>query len=106
MTEPHALLTRKPPIAVLTLSRPEVKNTFSDGMLRLWQQYLQEAQHDDSIQVIVVTGKGNGICAGGDVHAFAQGALTSWKMKRYLWEAVHRVPLTLEDMNKPVFRGP
>jgi enoyl-CoA hydratase/carnithine racemase len=71
-------------------------------MLRLWQQYLLDTKNDDSIQVIVVTGKGRSFCAGGDVREFAEGTLTSWKMKRYIWEGVHRVALTLEDIDKPV----
>ena len=32
----------------------------------------------------------------------AEGKLRSWDMKRYLWEGVHRIVLTLEDLDKPV----
>ena len=102
MTESHMLFNCEPPIAMLTLNRPESRNAFSDDMLDLWQQYLHKAQKDDRIQVIVVTGKGRSFCSGGDVRQFAEGTLTSWNMKRYIWEGVHRVALTLEDIDKPV----
>jgi enoyl-CoA hydratase/carnithine racemase len=32
----------------------------------------------------------------------AEGKLRSWDMKRFLWDGVHRIVLTLEDLDKPV----
>ena len=32
----------------------------------------------------------------------AEGKLQSWDMKNFLWEGVHRIILTLEDLDKPV----
>ena len=44
-------------IATLLLNRPEKKNAFTDDMLRSWAECLREAQNDDSVRVIVVTGE-------------------------------------------------
>jgi enoyl-CoA hydratase/carnithine racemase len=52
--------------------------------------------------VVVVTGKGDTFCSGGDIRDMAEGKLQSWDMKKFLWEGVHRIALTLEDMDKPV----
>ncbi len=51
---------------------------------------------------MVITGKGDTFCSGGDIRDMAEGRLKSWDMKRFLWDGVHRIVLTLEDMDKPV----
>ncbi len=102
MSEPHILYQVQEHIAVMTLNRPEVRNAFSPEMISLWCRFLEEARQDDDISVIVVTGKGDTFCSGGDIRDMAEGKLRSWDMKRFLWEGVHRIALTLEDLDKPV----
>jgi enoyl-CoA hydratase/carnithine racemase len=102
MGAPHILYEVSGNVAVLTLNRPEVKNAFSGEMIRLWREHLEKAQGHASVQVVVVTGKGDTFCSGGDIRDMADGKLQSWDMKRFLWEGVHRIALTLEDMDKPV----
>lgn len=88
--------------AIITLNRPEAKNAFSPEMISLWHQYLGETQRDDNVRVVVVTGTGDTFCSGGDIREMAEGKLSSWTMKKFLWEGVHRIVLMLEDMDKPV----
>lgn len=102
MHEKHVLYEIKDNIALITLNRPETKNAFSPEMIRLWREYLEKAKKDDSVRVIVVTGKGDTFCSGGDIKDMAEGKLRSWDMKRFLWDGVHRIVLTLEDLDKPV----
>jgi enoyl-CoA hydratase/carnithine racemase len=102
MNEPHILYEIKDHIAVITLNRPEAKNAFSPEMITLWRQFLEDARRDDQVRVIIVTGKGDTFCSGGDIRDMAEGKLRSWDMKRFLWEGVHRIVLTLEDLDKPV----
>ena len=102
MSEPHALYEKKDHIAIITLNRPESKNSFSDEMLALWKQYLVDSRADDDVRVIIVTGKGDTFCSGGDIRDMAEGKIQSWDMKRFLWDGVHRIVLTLEDLDKPV----
>jgi enoyl-CoA hydratase/carnithine racemase len=102
MSEEHILYEIDGNVAVITLNRPKAKNAFSTKMILLWREYLERAKADDTVRVIVVTGKGDTFCSGGDIREMAEGKLRSWDMKRYLWEGVHRIVLTLEDLDKPV----
>ena len=94
----------KDKVATITLNRPDKLNAFTGDMIDAWQQSLAEAQADDSVNVVVVTGAGRAFCSGGDVGRMrrdgeAPGALDG---KNSLWEGVHRVPKQLEQMDKPV----
>jgi len=102
MSEPHMLYRVEGHIAVITLNRPEAKNAFSPDMIVLWRHFLEEARKEDDVRVIIVTGNGDTFCSGGDIRDMAEGKLTSWEMKRFLWEGVHRIVLTMEDLDKPV----
>lgn len=102
MTEDHVLYVVEHDYALITLNRPEAKNAFSPEMIRLWREYLEEAKKDDRVKVIILTGKGDTFCSGGDIREMAEGKLRSWDMKNFVWEGVHRIVLTLEDIDKPV----
>src|SRR5207245_1011229 len=60
------------------------------------------AQADESVNVIIVTGSGRAFCSGGDVGRMREGEPTALDGKNSLWEGVHRVPKTLETVDKPV----
>jgi len=102
MEEEHLLYDCQNKIAVITLNRPEEKNAFSHEMISRWDECLKEAKKDDSVQVVVVTGMGDTFCSGGNIKDMANGKLCSWDMKNFLWEGVHRIVLTMEDLDKPV----
>ena len=44
MNEPHALYEIKNHVAIITLNRPEEKNSFSLEMIRLWNDYLKHVR--------------------------------------------------------------
>jgi enoyl-CoA hydratase/carnithine racemase len=102
MSEPHVLYTIERQVATITLNRPEARNAFSPEMITLWRQFLEKAKADDAVHVIIITGKGDTFCSGGDIRDMAEGKLKSWNMKNFLWEGVHRIVLTMEDLDKPV----
>jgi enoyl-CoA hydratase/carnithine racemase len=89
-------------IATITLNRPDKLNAFTGPMIEAWAGALGEAQRDEAVSVVVVTGAGRAFCAGGDVGRMGQGAPTPLEHKNQLWENIHRVPRTLEAMDKPV----
>src|SRR2546426_2066616 len=89
-------------IATITLNRPDKLNAFTGPMIDAWAASLGEAQRDDRIHVVVVTGSGRAFCAGGDVGRMGEGKPSGLDHKNQLWEHIHRIPKTLEAMDKPV----
>ena len=102
MEDMHVLYEVRNRTAVITLNRPEARNAFSPEMIALWKGFLERASADNDVRVIVVTGKGDTFCSGGDIRDMAEGKLKTWDMKKFLWDGVHRIALTLEDLDKPV----
>src|SRR5439155_12669008 len=87
-------------IATITLNRPDKLNAFTGPMIDAWARALAEAQGDDNVNVVIVTGAGRAFCSGGDVGRMRQGEPSALDGKNSLWEGVHRVPKTLEAMDK------
>src|SRR5215813_15001699 len=113
----------KDKVATITLNRPDKLNAFTGEMIDAWQKSLAEAQRDDNVNVVIVTGAGRAFCSGGDVgrmrsnqYAASLGGRgdaraggrgdtdepTVLDGKNGLWEGVHRIPKQLEQMDKPV----
>jgi 2-(1,2-epoxy-1,2-dihydrophenyl)acetyl-CoA isomerase len=89
-------------IATITLNRPDRLNAFNLEMIDLWVDALRDARANDAVQVVVVTGAGRAFCSGGDVgNMAARDQLSGLDHKRSL-ELIHRVPLALNDLDKPV----
>jgi 2-(1,2-epoxy-1,2-dihydrophenyl)acetyl-CoA isomerase len=90
-------------VATITLNRPERLNAFTSDMIDLWVQALEDARVNDAVRVVVVTGAGRAFCAGGDVGNMNERPtdITGLDHKQWL-QVVHRVPLTLETLDKPV----
>src|SRR5262245_20406480 len=59
-------------IALVTLNRPEALNALSGTMLSELIQALEQADGDDAVRVVIVTGAGRAFCAGADLSAGAQ----------------------------------
>jgi enoyl-CoA hydratase len=69
----HLIVERQGATLVLTLNRPEAKNAFSIPMLVGLHDAWIEADADDDIRSIVLTGAGGAFCAGMDLKALAGG---------------------------------
>jgi enoyl-CoA hydratase/carnithine racemase len=101
-------------IAKIILNRPDSINAFSIEMIDLWIKALETVRDSDEIRVLVVSGNGRGFCSGGDVKAMANGQgflqndgkvdLTSTALarKNSLWKRIQRIPLLLQEIDKPV----
>ena len=57
------------PAAVITLNRPDALNALTNNMLEELKHALAEAEKDESVVGIVLTGAGRGFCAGMDMNA-------------------------------------
>lgn len=89
-------------VQIITLNRPEQKNAFNTEMIDYWVESLEQAQRDENVHVVVITGSGNAFCSGGDVKRMSEYSNSPLGHKQRLWEFIHRVPLTLKKMDKPV----
>jgi len=54
-------------VLTLTLNRPQARNAMSDAMNQALGRQLAAAELDPAVRCIVLTGAGQGFCAGGDV---------------------------------------
>ncbi|MGI9052242.1 MAG: crotonase/enoyl-CoA hydratase family protein [Ilumatobacteraceae bacterium] len=57
------------PAAVITLNRPEQLNAFTGTMLQELLAAFDQAEADDGVRAIIVTGAGRAYCAGADLSA-------------------------------------
>jgi enoyl-CoA hydratase/carnithine racemase len=87
------LLDKEPPLATLTLNRPEKRNALSDALRRELANALKEIEADDAISVAVLTGAGTVFCAGFDRSEFTPdpdtfGDDSKWQSGQLMHEAL------------------
>ena len=56
-------------LARITLNRPKQLNCFSEEMIRLWTEALEDVRDNDDVYALLLSGNGKAFCAGGDVKA-------------------------------------
>ena len=103
MEQKDIIFKKEDGVGTILLNRPERKNAFTLDMIHQWVRILEAWRADPEVKVIVVTGAGNAFCSGVDLATTPerqkQGPV---EHKNVLWQLIHRIPLTLEDIEKPV----
>jgi 2-(1,2-epoxy-1,2-dihydrophenyl)acetyl-CoA isomerase len=88
-------------IATITFNRPEVRNAFNDVMAEEVQATLKAIERDDSVRCVVVTGAGQGFCAGQDLAVIRdRGGEVSFR--EHLQKTYHPIVAKLRSLEKPV----
>ncbi len=54
-------------ICTITLNRPKVYNAFNDQLTTELQDALKQAERDQNVRVIIITGEGKAFCSGQDL---------------------------------------
>jgi enoyl-CoA hydratase len=70
---PAVLTERRGSVLVITLNRPEVRNAVNSAIAEGVAAALDTLDAEDDLQVGILTGSGNGFCAGMDLGAFVKG---------------------------------
>ena len=90
-------------IATITLDRPERMNAFTFAMIDAWVEAIAECRRNDEIRVLIVTGAGAAFCSGGDIVEMKDRLKNPpATRKNELYGRIQRIPLALEDFDKPV----
>ncbi len=63
----HILTEQKDNVLIITLNRPDKFNSFNRDMALQLQAVLDEAEKNNSVRCIVITGNGKAFCAGQDL---------------------------------------
>ncbi|WP_047151302.1 enoyl-CoA hydratase/isomerase family protein [Aneurinibacillus tyrosinisolvens] len=113
MSNPSVLYTVQEGIAKIALNLPEMRNPLTSELANELLSFLQEADKDDSIKAIILTGNGSTFCAGGNLNEFKENMSKS--VPELYWEgrestrlfelgATIRTPL-IASVNGPAFGG-
>lgn len=86
-------------IATITLNRPKMMNCMSTATQAELTKALNEADLDDDVKVVVITGAGSAFCAGDDISEF-QGFTVA--KGRALSRSFVGLMLLIERLSKPV----
>jgi 2-(1,2-epoxy-1,2-dihydrophenyl)acetyl-CoA isomerase len=87
-------------VAILTLNRPEKFNSFNREMALALQHRLEEAEKDEKVRAILITGSGKAFCAGQDL-----GEVTGENPMGFdviLLEHYNPIVIKMREMAKPV----
>lgn len=71
--EPAALYERRGNVALITLNRPRAMNAVNGELSTAVGNFLEQADADNEVRVIVITGSGRAFCAGADLKALGAG---------------------------------
>lgn len=90
-------------IARIVLDRQERMNAFTFEMIDAWAAALRHCRVDDRVKVVLVTGAGKAFCSGGDIIEMTERVDQSPEQRKSeIYNRVQRIPLALEDLDKPV----
>src|SRR5262245_51594043 len=93
-------------VATIILNRPDRLNALSPAMIRELRRAYADAEADDAVWIIVVTGNGRAFCAGADVTEIPEDGRVLYD-EPYLstyaqWEAPQEGTPPFRTMTKPV----
>jgi 2-(1,2-epoxy-1,2-dihydrophenyl)acetyl-CoA isomerase len=102
--EQHVKLEIEGGVAWIRLSRPEKLNAIGSLMRQQLADAIKQAERDDAVRVLVLTGSGRAFSAGGDIGEMDQGmdARTPDELGRILRDEYGAMFIRLRTMAKPV----
>ena len=89
-------------VLTVTMNRPDKLNAFNPPLQDDMIAMFTEADLNDDVRVIVVTGAGRGFCAGADISAGAEGFAVWGKQKGRDGGARPSITKSIHDCRKPI----
>jgi enoyl-CoA hydratase/carnithine racemase len=89
-------------VATIHLNRPRRRNAFTIEMIDDWAAAIEEAQRDNDVRCVVLSGEGGHFCSGADLDHLASVEATPLARKRLFTEHIHRVIFALERLDRPI----
>ncbi|MFC4024044.1 enoyl-CoA hydratase/isomerase family protein [Oceanobacillus longus] len=89
---------KKGKIAYLAMNRPDKLNSLSGDLVSSLISALKDADRDDDIKTVILSGEGKAFCAGGDIDSMSPGAGPKEMMDSMQETAA--LTKTILDMNK------
>ena len=89
-------------VATIRLNRPRRKNAFTYDMVERWAEALREANADDRVRCVVVTGTDDAFCAGVDLNAKDDVENVPFTRMEVLTKRVHSVAREVLALDKPL----
>ncbi|MFH1993822.1 MAG: enoyl-CoA hydratase-related protein [Pseudomonadota bacterium] len=100
MSDQVLLVEEKDGVAVLTLNRPEVLNSFNFALLMALKKQIDSLRSKPNIRVIIITGSGQkAFCAGADLKE--RTTLNELQVKDFIF-TIRKLFTDIEFLNKPV----
>lgn len=95
-----------PGVVHLAMNRPERRNSLDDEMVTALSTALDEANDDQAVKVVVVSGNGRAFCAGGDIMEMYErkgifGGSPA-EIRHHYSYGIQRLPRTLATIEVPV----
>lgn len=101
-SDPPVLVERRPDgVAVLTLNRPERRNTMTAELTAAWTTQVAALYADRTVRCVVVTGAGKAFCAGGDIGWIGADPDKSVDQLRDRMLPFYRAWLSIRDLDVP-----
>ncbi len=87
-------------VALITLNRPEVMNSFNFDLLHALRSRIADIRFDTAVRVVIVTGFGDrAFCSGADLKERA--TLSPMQVKEYIY-TIRNLFTEIDNLNKPV----
>jgi len=89
-------------VRIITLNRPEKLNSITLEMATKLNGAVKDAEKDNSVKCLVITGKGRAFSSGGDVNEMGEHLPKAGDLFYKLTEQIHACFTTILTMEKPV----
>ena len=100
MDEKVLLTEERDGIAILTLNRPEVMNSFNFALLHALKEQVETLKFNNDIRVVIITGSGQkAFCAGADLKE--RTTYSESQVKKFIF-TIRNLFTSIEHLNKPV----